>query len=117
MNPPDQKRLYKHEQSKRDLVEIYAYLSERSERAARQFLKETREAFDLILSMPGIGQRWELSHRSELSILRVTTVSRRFRDYLIFYQPLPNGVKIIIILHGARDLPLLLESLRLDEAP
>ncbi len=61
MNSPVPLRLYKHEQAKQDLIEIYAYLSGRSDRAAQRFLEETRQAFDLILQMPSIGRRWQLA--------------------------------------------------------
>ena len=48
-------QLRKRPLAERDLVEIHAYLLERSEKAARAYLTETRKAFDLILSVPGIG--------------------------------------------------------------
>jgi plasmid stabilization system protein ParE len=44
MKSPTPPRLDKHEQAKQDLIEIYAYLSSRDDRAARRFLAETREA-------------------------------------------------------------------------
>jgi toxin ParE1/3/4 len=114
MSSPAACHIHKHEQAKEDLIEIYAFLLERNERAARMFLSETRKAFDMILKIPGIGRRWE-SPIAELKELRVTTVSRRFHDYLIFYRPVSDGVQIVTILHGARDLPPLIDSLRFDE--
>jgi toxin ParE1/3/4 len=105
-------RIFKHERAKLDLIEIYAYLVVRSELAGRRFLAETRKAFQLILEMPGIGKRWQ-SPISALRELRVTSVSRRFRDCLIFYRPVKGGVQIVTILHGARDLPPIIESLPL----
>lgn len=111
MNPL---RIFKHEQAKGDLVEIYAYLSARSEPAARRFLSEARNAFAVIARIPGIGRRWK-SSLPALRDLRVTAVSRRFRDYLIFYRPVKDGIQILTVVHGARDLPSLIESLPLDE--
>jgi len=81
MTPQRPGRLYKHERAKKDLTGIYAYFFDRSERAAQQFLGEAEEAFDLILRMPGVGRRWN-SLNPALADLRVTSVSRRFRDYL-----------------------------------
>jgi toxin ParE1/3/4 len=103
-------RLFKHERAKQDLVDIYSYFFERSEQTAQNFLAETRQAFDLILRMPGIGRRWS-SPIPELATLGVTSVSRRFRDYLIFYRPTSEGIEIVTVLHGARDLAKILESL------
>ena len=107
-------RILKHEQVRQDLVEIYAYLARRSERSARRFLDEARSAFTRIAEMPGIGRRWE-SPVPALRDMRVTAISRRFHDYLIFYRPVKNGVQIVTILHGARNLPPLIESLPLRE--
>jgi plasmid stabilization system protein ParE len=70
------RKLFKHEQAKQDLVNIYAYLSERSELAAQQFLDEARKTFDVISKMPGIGHRWKSSIPSLPEIL-VAPVSRR----------------------------------------
>jgi hypothetical protein len=56
-----------------------------------------------VLRIPGIGRRW----KSTLAVnqdLRVTTVSRRFQDYLIFSRPIDEGVEIVRVLHGARDV-------------
>jgi toxin ParE1/3/4 len=114
MSSPAARNIHKHAQAKEDMIEIYAYLLERNERAARMFLSETSKAFDLILKMPGIGRRWE-STIAELKELRVITVSRRFHDYLIFYRLVADGVQIVSVLHGARDLPPLIDALRFDE--
>jgi toxin ParE1/3/4 len=94
--------IVKHEQAKQDLIELFAYFHERSEKASRQFLAEVQKAFELILSMPGIGSRWE-SKAAKIKGLRFTTVSSRFRDYLIFYRETDEGVLIVSVLHGARD--------------
>lgn len=73
------RRIFKHEQAKADLVAIYAYLAQRSQRAAQCFLDKTRPAFDLIARMPDLG--------------------------------------VVTALHGARDLPPLIESLPMSEDP
>lgn len=33
-----------------------------------------------------------------------------FRNYLIFYRPMENGVEIVRVLHGARDIAAALEE-------
>jgi toxin ParE1/3/4 len=51
--------------------------------------------------MPGIGrQREDLAPR-----LR----GFPFGNYVIFYRPMENGVEIVRVLHGARDLPPLFD--------
>lgn len=33
-----------------------------------------------------------------------------FEDYLIFYRPLADGVEIVRVLHGKRNIPTILED-------
>ncbi len=106
-------RLFKHERAKQDLIDIYEYYVQRNETTARRFLEESRQAFDLILQMPGIGRRWN-SPIAAMKNLRVTSISRRFNDYVIFYRPVTDGIQIIAIIHGARDLPAILH--RIEDA-
>lgn len=113
MIPPG-RRLYKHAHAKEDLVEIYAYLLERNERAARGFLTEVRKAFELILAVPTVGQEWPSSH-AKLKGLRYTTVSRRFRNYVIFYRAVEDGVQIVTVLHAARDAAPLVDVIEPSE--
>jgi toxin ParE1/3/4 len=110
MTSRPQRQLYKHEQAKHDLVKIYAFLFERNDRAAERFLAECRKPFELLLQMPGVGHPWRPLLRS-FPELRVFPVSRRFKKYLIFYQPVSDGVRIVTIMHGTRDLLPLLELL------
>jgi len=37
-------------------------------------------------------------------------LSPAFRNYLIFYRELADGVEIVRVLHGARDIKRILES-------
>src|SRR5256885_1546276 len=34
-----------------------------------------------------------------------------YRSYLIFYRPIRNGVEVLTVLHGARDLQAIIERL------
>lgn len=108
------RRLYTHEQAKRDLSESYAFLLARRPAAAEAFLLDAKAAFGLILTHPRIGRPWVSPHAS-LGGLRVTAVSRRFRNYLIFYRAVADGVVIVKVVHGARDLASLIDSLDVDE--
>jgi toxin ParE1/3/4 len=103
-------RIHKRPLAEQDLVELYAYLPERSETSARSFLAEARKAFELILNVPGIGRRWESPLKANRG-LRVTTVSRRFQDYLIFYRSVGDDIEVVRVLHGARDLLSIFDSI------
>jgi toxin ParE1/3/4 len=49
------------------------------------------------------------SARAELEGLRVFPV-KGFANYLLFYKPLPRGIELVRVLHGARDIPSILEQ-------
>jgi toxin ParE1/3/4 len=57
--------------------------------------------------MPGIGERW-LSSNPRLGELRVSLIEG-FERHLIFYRPKQDGVDIVRVLHGARDIDRVLE--------
>jgi toxin ParE1/3/4 len=37
--------------------------------------------------------------------LLVNLHSFAVRNYVIFYQPIPDGIEVLRVLHGARDIP------------
>ena len=59
--------------------------------------------------MPGMGTSYDPGHPA-LAGLRFLPVSR-FKKYLIFYRPIPGGIEVVRVLHGARDI----ESILADE--
>lgn len=113
MNSDAPSRIFIREQARQDLMEIYAYLLERSELAGERLLNEARATFELIAQNPGVGRSWASAH-SKLAGIRVTSISKRFRNYLIFYRPVRNGVEIVTILHVARDLSRFIDQIESD---
>src|SRR5262245_238305 len=96
--------LVKKPAAERDLDQIAAYLGEESPQLAIRFLRAAEKAFQQLARMPEMGSAWEAEHWPDL---RVWPISR-FATYLIFYQPLENGIDVIRVLHGAQDLERLL---------
>lgn len=94
----------------RDLAEHFVYIGRNNESAALRFLEAAAVAFEKIADMPGIGSLLE-SHDPRLHNIRHTAVSRKFRNYLIFYRVGQDFVEILAIVHGMRDLPNLLPEL------
>ena len=37
-------------------------------------------------------------------------VSSKFRKYLVFYVPIPGGIEVFRVLHGARDIDGILDA-------
>lgn len=79
-----------------DLAEIWDYIADDSETRADVFVATIDTKFQTLAIQPGIGRL-----RDELATgLRSLPVGR----YVIFYLSLANGVEIIRVLHGARDI-------------
>jgi toxin ParE1/3/4 len=77
--------------------------------AALRFVEATEEAFSLLEKTPEIGRSYQsLSRR--LAGIRIWRVSG-FEKHLIFYRPFSEGVEIIDVIHGRRDIPAILDDL------
>jgi toxin ParE1/3/4 len=88
--------ILKRPRAKSDLVEIWDYIAEDSETQADAFLDRLDQKFRT-LAQPFILGR----SRDELAAgLRSFPVGR----YVIFFRTLSNGVEIVRVLHGGRDL-------------
>jgi toxin ParE1/3/4 len=90
------RRIARTIEAKEDLLDIWLYINRRSRRNADRFIEKIEEKLELIAGMPGIGQR-----RDDFGPdLRSFPVG----DYLIFYQPLQDGILVVRVLHGAQNL-------------
>jgi toxin ParE1/3/4 len=86
-----------------DLLEIWQYIADDNPKKADQLLDEIEAGINKLLQSPLIGR-----DRSELvPTLRSILVKR----YVVFYRQLEKkNIEIVRILHGARDIPTLLEE-------
>lgn len=89
-----------------DLAEIWSYIAEHSVGNADTFASRIDKTFKLLARHPGIGRT-----RPELyPDLRSFAVGK----YVVFYLQLTNGIEVIRVLHGARDIEAAFEG---DEPP
>jgi toxin ParE1/3/4 len=87
-----------------DLADIWAYIAEGSVKHADRFAALINREFRALSRQTLMGRS-----RPELAAgLRSFPVGR----YLIFYLPLPKGIEVVRVLHGARDIE---SALRDDE--
>jgi toxin ParE1/3/4 len=85
-----------------DLAEIWSYIAEDSVTNADRFAARIDKNFRLLAGRPGIGRaRLELSPD-----LRSFVIG----NYVVFYLPLRNGIDVIRVLHGARDIATVLQG-------
>jgi toxin ParE1/3/4 len=99
----------------RDLDEAADYLRRQNgpERAIG-FLRNADSTFTRLANMPGLGTRYD-PDEPVFANLRFFPISR-FRKYLVFYRPIMDGIEVLRVLHGARDIrSLLAEEFGLDQ--
>jgi toxin ParE1/3/4 len=98
----------KRPQAQRDLIECYEHIGQDRPSAADRFLMQAQRAFEQIARMPGIGSRWQ-SPLKALEKIRFWPIPK-FRNFIVFYREIPDGVEILRVLHGARDIENALEA-------
>jgi toxin ParE1/3/4 len=101
------KTIHRRQKARQDLVDTFRYLArEVGFRVAQRFLAQVEATFTRLAGMPGTGTSYQHDHPA-LAGLRFSPVSR-FRKYLVFYRSVADGIEIIRVLHGARDIATIL---------
>ena len=96
------RRIIRSDLALADLEEQAEYIRRSNPRAALRFLDAAEATFRMLASMPGLGQ----GHESENPLyqdLRCFPISK-FRAHVVYYKPLADGIIVIRVVHGARDL-------------
>lgn len=75
--------------------------------AANRFIDAVRATEYMLLANPHMGAPRDFDHPL-LAGIRFHLV-RGFRKYLVFYLPLPDGIEVVRVLHGSRDVEALFE--------
>jgi len=85
-----------------DLAVIWDYIALDNLDAADRFLEAANSTFLELAMNPEIGQprRFPGSQLRSLRSFRI----KGFENYLIFYRPVSEGIEVLNVLHGARDL-------------
>ena len=93
--------VFRTSQAHTDLTEIAIRIAEQNPAAADRWLELIREKCQGLARMPEMGRkRYDLAPG-----LRSLPVG----NYVIFYRPVLDGIQVIRVLHGARDIPALFE--------
>ena len=79
-----------------DVIEIWNYIADDSERNADTFIDKLYDTLQTLSSQPGVGRR-----RDELA---PGVQSFPFGRYVIFYRMVPDAIEVIRVLHSARDI-------------
>ena len=92
------RRLIWTDDAELDLIEIWLYISSDNEEAATALVRQIRAKCEALVEFPNSGVRRRDIHNA----LRSSTIG----NYVIFYQPLDDGILVVRILHGAQDIDL-----------
>jgi toxin ParE1/3/4 len=88
--------------ARRDYEEIYLYIAADNPTAAENLLRTFDKKLQLALNSPGMGE----PHPELGEGLRTLKAGR----YIIFYREVPEGIQVVRVIHGARDIPTLFNS-------
>ena len=88
-----------------DLRKIGKRIAKNNRDAADRFFTAAEQTFELLSQHPRIGRVRSFS----IPGVRSWAVSG-FPNYLIFYLPTATEIQILAVLHGARDLPRVIEE-------
>jgi toxin ParE1/3/4 len=89
-------------EAQEDLADAFAYIGQDSLDAALRFVQAAEKTFQQLAMMPGIGERFR-TVRPELVDVRRIGISG-FRKYQVYFRPTDDGIEVLRILHGARDI-------------
>ncbi|MBX3403043.1 MAG: type II toxin-antitoxin system RelE/ParE family toxin [Phycisphaeraceae bacterium] len=85
-----------------DVDVSYAYLFARSPQAADRFIDAVDETAHRVAKYPGTGSRWRHG-KTDLPELRRIRL-KHFDMWLMLYLPEPGVLRVVRVVHGARDL-------------
>jgi toxin ParE1/3/4 len=88
--------------SLRDISDSVLYIARENPDAARKLETAIDQTLNLLADFPDLGTK-----RNEFGPLLRSFPVRKFKNYIAFYRPIPGGIELLRMLHGARDLPTL----------
>ena len=94
------------ERAQRDTDEHVAWLAKHaSDSVANRFFEAVLQAIDEISESPDSGMLWEPEDPFEIGDIPIFCRKvAGFRNHLVFYRRVENGLRVLRVVHGARDL-------------
>lgn len=90
------KNYYVSQKTAIEIEEINDYIASKDPAAADRFLRSLAQKFDTLANFPNMGRRWD----------NLSPPLRSFpiESYLIFYRSIEDGIEIVRVVSGYRDL-------------
>ncbi len=95
-------RVTRRPQAATDILEIWDYIAEDSIAAADRWVDRLDETLELWATQPMMGRA-----RDDLAS---GVRSFAFGKYVVFFLPLPDGIDVVRLLHGARDIDVVFDQ-------
>ena len=100
--------------AQRDLDNQAVYLAEEASPAiGYRFLQAAEATFALLASHPEIGWRPNVKKHKGIAALGLFSISG-FDKMLVLYRPALEGVEIVRVVHGSRDLGAVIRAERTE---
>ncbi|MDB5339443.1 MAG: plasmid stabilization protein [Planctomycetaceae bacterium] len=87
-------RIIRTRQARSDVLDIWEYIAADNTAAADKVIRRLDEVIRLLAEQPELGSRQD-KYRVGLRCMPVG-------NYLIFYDQIPDAIRVLRILHGAR---------------
>ncbi len=101
-------RVIERPKARQELEDIAVFIGMRSPSAALRLLAAARKTYDALAAMPEMGAVWE-TENLRFQGLRHFPISR-YPNYVIFYRALADGVEVLHVLRGARNIQSILHA-------
>jgi toxin ParE1/3/4 len=92
----------------RDLIELASYTGENNLDVSDRFLFAAETTFKQLGEFPFLGKLSQFDHPKLIHIRQIAI--KGFPKYLIFYRTLENGVEILRVIYGQREIQTILEA-------
>jgi len=95
-------KVFEKPSAARGVDDIVDFLFHRSPTIAQRFFASVWETYEWLSRVPEGGSKVEELLHTTYRGMRFSRV-KRFKNYLIFYLPIPDGIIIYHVLDGRRD--------------
>lgn len=99
-------RIIKRPAAKRDLIEQADFIAQENLEAALRFLDAAEKTFAQLARLPRIGKSRKVRSQVFANVRQFPITG--FEKHLVFYRPIKGGIEVLRVLHGARDLNLVI---------
>ena len=91
-----------------ELWDIWSFIARDNPDAATRVIEAVGDTFKAVAATPNLGVARKYRN-PRLRGVRSFPVSG-FQNYLVFYRPISDGIEVLHVYHGARDLEQLFED-------